>query len=225
MPIMTGGTVFWDVDTQVDFMLPSGSLAVPGAECLLPNLGRLTTAARAAGITIVHTADDHEPHDPEIADTPDFVETFPPHCLRGTPGAQRWPRRRPHPARQTSRPTGWASTSPPSPPPPRWCCARTASTPSPTRPPPHCSGRWPPEQIVVYGVALEVCDRYAVEGDAGARPPLRDRRRGGRRGRPRPRPGGGAARRLAAPGGRVVSTDQILLEVSRGRPPDPRVGP
>jgi nicotinamidase/pyrazinamidase len=74
-----GRTVFWDVDTQVDFMLPSGSLPVPGAEALLPNLGRLTAAARAAGITIVHTADDHDRHDPEIADDPDFVETFPAH--------------------------------------------------------------------------------------------------------------------------------------------------
>ena len=53
------GTVFWDVDTQVDFMLPTGSLPVPGAEALLPNLGRLTEAARAAGVTIVHTADLH----------------------------------------------------------------------------------------------------------------------------------------------------------------------
>ena len=83
---MPGRTVFWDVDTQVDFMLPSGSLPVPDAERLRPNLGRLTETARAQRITIVHTADDHDPHDPEIADDPDFVETFPAHCLRGTPG-------------------------------------------------------------------------------------------------------------------------------------------
>src|SRR5919106_3391146 len=88
---MPGGTIFWDVDTQVDFMLPSGSLPVPGAVGLLPNLGRLTAGARRSGITIVHTADDHELHDEEISADPDFVETFPAHCLRGTPGADRLP--------------------------------------------------------------------------------------------------------------------------------------
>ena len=63
---MPGRTVFWDVDTQVDFMLPSGALPVPGAERLLGNLGRLTAGARRLGITIVHTADDHDRADDEI---------------------------------------------------------------------------------------------------------------------------------------------------------------
>ena len=30
------GTIFWDVDTQVDFMLPTGKLYVPGAEQIVP---------------------------------------------------------------------------------------------------------------------------------------------------------------------------------------------
>ena len=38
--------VFWEVDTQADFMLPGGKLYVPGAEKLLPNIRRLTDAAR-----------------------------------------------------------------------------------------------------------------------------------------------------------------------------------
>jgi hypothetical protein len=37
--------VFWDVDTQVDFMSPEGKLYVPGAETIAPNLGRLTDYA------------------------------------------------------------------------------------------------------------------------------------------------------------------------------------
>ena len=38
--------VFWEVDVQADFMLPGGKLYVPGAEKLLPNIRRLTDAAR-----------------------------------------------------------------------------------------------------------------------------------------------------------------------------------
>ena len=41
--------IFWEVDAQVDFMLPGGKLYVPGAEKLLPNLRRLTDAATPAG--------------------------------------------------------------------------------------------------------------------------------------------------------------------------------
>ena len=38
--------IFWEVDVQADFMLPGGHLYVPGAEMLLPNIRRLTDAAR-----------------------------------------------------------------------------------------------------------------------------------------------------------------------------------
>jgi nicotinamidase/pyrazinamidase len=85
------GRVLWDVDTQVDFMLPHGKLYVPGAEETAPAMKRLVEAARAAGLVHVASADDHELTDPEIADDPDFRNTYPPHCLRGTRGSHKIP--------------------------------------------------------------------------------------------------------------------------------------
>ena len=85
------GRILWDVDTQVDFVLPGGKLYVPGAEETAPAMKRLVEAARAAGLTHVASADDHELTDPEISDEPDFRNTYPPHCLRGTRGARKIP--------------------------------------------------------------------------------------------------------------------------------------
>jgi nicotinamidase/pyrazinamidase len=81
--------ILWDVDTQVDFMLPHGKLYVPGAEETAPAMRRLVDAAHEAGLVHVASADDHELTDPEISDEPDFANTYPPHCLRGTPGAEK----------------------------------------------------------------------------------------------------------------------------------------
>ncbi len=81
--------ILWDVDTQVDFMLPEGKLYVPGAEQTAPAMRRLVEAVRAAGIAHVASADDHELTDGEISDTPDYEATYPPHCLRGTRGARK----------------------------------------------------------------------------------------------------------------------------------------
>src|SRR6266545_2630905 len=78
--------ILWDVDTQVDFMEPSGKLYVPGARDLVPTMERLVDAARSAGFVHVASADDHELTDPELAD---FRNTYPPHCLRGTRGAEK----------------------------------------------------------------------------------------------------------------------------------------
>ena len=88
--------ILWDVDTQVDFMLPDGKLYVPGAEQTAPAMRRLVEAARAAGIVHVASADDHELTDPEISEAPDFSNTFPPHCLRGTRGAEKIPETEQH---------------------------------------------------------------------------------------------------------------------------------
>jgi nicotinamidase/pyrazinamidase len=76
--------VFWEVDVQADFMLPGGKLYVPGAEKLLPNIRKLTDAARRDEVFLVSSGDFHPANDPEF-------KQFPPHCLKGTPGADLLP--------------------------------------------------------------------------------------------------------------------------------------
>ena len=83
--------VFWDVDTQVDFIEPGGKLHVQGAETIRANLARLTGFAHDYGIRVIASSDCHEAKDEELSDTPDFADTFPPHCLRGTSGQARIP--------------------------------------------------------------------------------------------------------------------------------------
>ncbi|MES2123535.1 MAG: cysteine hydrolase family protein [Gemmatimonadota bacterium] len=82
-------TICWDVDTQVDFIHHDGALAVPGAEAILPQLAAITSWARRTGAQIVATADDHDIGHAEITTQPDWKTTFPPHCMRGTPGQRR----------------------------------------------------------------------------------------------------------------------------------------
>jgi nicotinamidase/pyrazinamidase len=52
-------------------------------------MARLVAAAREAGLPHVASADDHELTDAEISLEPDFERTYPPHCLRGTRGAEK----------------------------------------------------------------------------------------------------------------------------------------
>lgn len=73
--------IFWEVDCQADFMLPGGKLYVPGAEKLLPNIKRLTDAAREGCVFLVSHGCFHTPNDPEF-------KVFPPHCVKGTAGAE-----------------------------------------------------------------------------------------------------------------------------------------
>jgi nicotinamidase/pyrazinamidase len=84
-----GGTILWDVDTQVDFIEPDGKLYFAGAEEARPAMARLVDAARRAGIAHVASCDQHELSDPEISLEPDYDTTWPPHCLLGTRGAEK----------------------------------------------------------------------------------------------------------------------------------------
>jgi hypothetical protein len=84
-----GGTILWDVDTQVDFIEPAGKLYFAGAEEARLAMARLVEAARAAGIVHVASCDQHELSDPEISEEPDYDSTWPPHCLLGTRGAEK----------------------------------------------------------------------------------------------------------------------------------------
>lgn len=79
---MKNRVIFWDEDTQIDFLSPSGRLYVPGAELIVPNLIKLTFLAKQCGIPVVASTDAHYPDDPEMA-------TYPPHCLIGTPGQRK----------------------------------------------------------------------------------------------------------------------------------------
>jgi nicotinamidase/pyrazinamidase len=73
--------ILWEVDVQADFMLPGGKLYVPGAEKLLPNIRKLTDAARRNEVFLVSHGCFHPPNDPEF-------KQFPPHCLKDTAGAE-----------------------------------------------------------------------------------------------------------------------------------------
>lgn len=76
--------ILWGVDIQRDFMLPGGALYVPGAEKLIPKIKQLVDLARAGSALLISSACQHTPDDPEF-------KVFPPHCVRGTSGAQLLP--------------------------------------------------------------------------------------------------------------------------------------
>jgi nicotinamidase/pyrazinamidase len=158
--------LFWDVDTQYDFMRADGKLYVPDSESLIPVLQRLTDHAHQHGITIVASADDHEPGHRELSPEPDYRTTFPPHCMRGTPGQEKIP--------ETALRNPLVIQPEPEAPGPladrvrthdgdflllkHWFDVFTNAN----------VGRLlealQPVHIVLYGVALDVCDRYAIEG-------------------------------------------------------------
>jgi len=77
-------TIFWEVDVQADFMLPGGSLYIPGAEKIMANINLLVDAARQGRVLLISSADAHNANDPELSD-------WPPHCLKGAPGADLLP--------------------------------------------------------------------------------------------------------------------------------------
>ena len=150
----------WDVDTQVDFMLPDGRLYVRGAEETIPAMARLVAAARGAGLVHVASADDHELTDPEISDDPDFRTTYPPHCLRGTRGA----RKIPETEQEDPVPIGLGSF------PERYLEGReylllkkhfdVFTNPNTDR----LVARLGLEEVIVFGVATDVCDDAAIRG-------------------------------------------------------------
>jgi nicotinamidase/pyrazinamidase len=157
--------ILWDVDTQVDFMEPSGKLYVPGANQVAPAMEQLVDAARAGGVTHVASADDHELTDPEISDRPDLRNTYPPHCLRGTRGAEKileTKQRDPLPLSLVPYPPGLV---------PQLVAGRREilllkknfnvfTNPNTDA----LLDALDPDEIVVFGVATDVCDDAAILG-------------------------------------------------------------
>ena len=71
--------VFFDVDTQLDFIYPSGALYVPGAEKIVSQIAALNQFAGKQGIPLISTTDAHTENDPEF-------KAWPPHCVAGCLG-------------------------------------------------------------------------------------------------------------------------------------------
>jgi len=76
-------TVFFDVDTQLDFLVPAGALYAPGAENIAEQLATLTSFAASQGIPIISTLDSHAENDPEF-------KIWKPHCVVGTQAHQKY---------------------------------------------------------------------------------------------------------------------------------------
>src|SRR5687767_10067372 len=75
-------TVFFDIDTQIDFMVPAGALYVPGAERLLPAISALNRYAVENDIPLISTMDAHAENDIEF-------RNWPAHCVVGTIGQKK----------------------------------------------------------------------------------------------------------------------------------------
>ena len=158
--------IFWDVDTQNDFMNPDGKLYVYGAENIKENLEKLTQFARIQNIRILGSVDYHTMEDDEIAkDEPDYENTFPPHCLQTDTGHEKIIETRSEMALwidskkyteenlkeiiETIGPIFFRKQK-----------FDVFSNPNVNK----ILGILNPEKIVIYGVAADICVKYAVEG-------------------------------------------------------------
>jgi nicotinamidase/pyrazinamidase len=75
-------TIFFDIDSQLDFLYPAGALYVPGAERVVPHIVALNHYAAEHGIPVVSTTDAHTEDDPEF-------QVWPHHCVAGTHGQRK----------------------------------------------------------------------------------------------------------------------------------------
>lgn len=159
--------LFWNVDTQFDFMRKEGKLYVRDAEEIETALATVTATARRYGIRVVNTADSHHPESRELSATPDFVKTFPEHCMYGTPGAEFVPATKP----DDTYVLDWRDKTLDS----KLVTARRNLVLTKddfdvfhkTRGSPHVEtvlDILKPGQIFVYGVATNVCVNFAVQG-------------------------------------------------------------
>ena len=84
--------ILWIVEAQFDFMRNdesfAGGLPVPGAREIEPNIEMLVKEFKARKKPKVFTGDWHTMQTKEISKNPDYVNTFPVHCLVDSPGAR-----------------------------------------------------------------------------------------------------------------------------------------
>jgi nicotinamidase/pyrazinamidase len=150
---MATRAIFVDVDTQFDFMDPSGALYVPGAERLSERLEELVAYAGSQGIPHLATMDTHTPDDPEFAQY-----GFPAHCVRGTAGWSKVEATRqvaPYPVKADGPEVGER----------RELLFHKATFDIFTNPLfAQALGRLAPTEAIVFGVATDYCVKAAVMG-------------------------------------------------------------
>src|SRR5579864_2822051 len=192
-------------------MLPGGALYVQGAERLLPNIRRLVDLARNRRAFLISSACQHAPNDPEFSE-------FPPHCLRGTPGADLLPEARA--GQLYTVPNDHAFALPGDLLESEQVLFEKQNINVFTNP--HVGAtvdRFPPDtEFIVFGVVTEYCVQMAANGllDRGRRTAVvvdaietLDQEVGRR-----------ALARLAARGARLIRTDEVCRPAFPARRPD-----
>lgn len=164
----TTKTIFWNVDTQEDFMegnaAYSPKLAVPNSAIIRPTLATITKIAKENGITVVNTRDWHDQNTSEISAEPNWTTTFPEHCMQDSYGANFIIETMPPNAYEIN----WKDKE--------YHSSRVAiaqniilnkdhfdifqGNPHTD----HVLAQLNPQKVVVYGVATNVCVNYAVLG-------------------------------------------------------------
>ena len=84
--------IFFDVDTQNDFINSKGALSVPGAERIREKLKNLTAYAREKGIRVMGSVDRHygdEAHKENEGELEKWGGPFPEHCMNGSKGQEK----------------------------------------------------------------------------------------------------------------------------------------
>jgi nicotinamidase/pyrazinamidase len=84
--------IFYDVDTQNDFMNRDGALYVPDAEMIKPNLWKLKNYAIKNNISMVGSVDLHfgtEEYKEREGELAKYEGPFPDHCMLGTLGQEK----------------------------------------------------------------------------------------------------------------------------------------
>jgi nicotinamidase-related amidase len=79
-------TIFYDINTQRDFVLHDGKFHIEGAENLVPTWKAITELAREMKVRIVCSVDCHVPGDPQLKS---WGGPYPDHCMAGTPGQEK----------------------------------------------------------------------------------------------------------------------------------------
>jgi nicotinamidase/pyrazinamidase len=81
--------IFWDIDTQFDFMKSGGKLYMPGAENIIDKISKIRRFALYNGFSIIASTDWHNIQDEEISEEPDYEKSYPQHCIANQKGSER----------------------------------------------------------------------------------------------------------------------------------------